>query len=144
FYRWLFGCIGGFMLASFGLMAWNARTAHPSPAIFIGSILGLCIVYFGGILALLCWFRLRESSLRREEGQGRKRSPAFEYRSAVMFCGWPLIHIRIGGSFANPAAVKAWIAVGDRAVGGLFAFGGLAMAPVAIGGISVGLVSFGG
>src|SRR2546421_10687307 len=61
-----------------------------------------------------------------------------------MFCGWPLIHIRIGGSFANPAAVKAWIAVGDRAVGGLFAFGGLAMAPVAIGGISLGLVSFGG
>ncbi len=70
--------------------------------------------------------------------------PAWEFRSHASFLGLPLVHVRIGDRFAilkNP--VKAWIAVGERAYGGLFAFGGVAIAPVSIGGIAIGLCPFG-
>jgi hypothetical protein len=40
--------------------------------------------------------------------------------------------------------VTAWIAVGNCAVGALFAFGGLAVAPASIGFCALGLVPFGG
>ena len=40
--------------------------------------------------------------------------------------------------------VKAWIAAGDYAVGLLFAFGNVAIAPVSMGGLAIGLLSFGG
>jgi hypothetical protein len=59
--------------------------------------------------------------------------------------GWPLVHIRIGDRFAIlQKPVKAWIAVGNAAVGGLFACGGMAIAPLSLGGLSIGLLSFGG
>jgi hypothetical protein len=40
--------------------------------------------------------------------------------------------------------VTAWIAVGNYAIGGLFAFGGMAIAPASIGFCAVGLLPFGG
>jgi hypothetical protein len=67
---------------------------------------------------------------------------AWEYRSKGQFLGMPLVHICIGRRYAPP--VKAWVAVGEMAMGGLFAFGGMAIAPVSIGGCAVGLLSFGG
>src|SRR6185436_14894344 len=70
---------------------------------------------------------------------------AFEYRSSLQLLGLPFIHIRLGGGLSgqrNP--VRAWIAMGDMAVGVLFAFGGLAVAPVSIGGCAIGLLPFGG
>ena len=42
------------------------------------------------------------------------------------------------------SAVKAWIAGGDIAFGGLFAFGGVAIAPFSFGGLTIGLFTFGG
>jgi RNA polymerase sigma factor (sigma-70 family) len=142
-YRSLVAFIGGFMVASFGLMTWNAGAVHPSPSIFIGSVFGLCIAYLAGIFALMWWFRARGRALWREEEQEKR--PPFEYRSRARFCGLPLIHIRIGGSAANAGvAVKGWIVVADNAIGGLFALGGVAVAPIAIGGIAIGLISSGG
>ena len=59
--------------------------------------------------------------------------------------GLPLVHIRIGDRFGLlKKPVTAWIAVANSAVGGLFAFGGMAIAPLSIGGLSIGLLSFGG
>jgi hypothetical protein len=69
----------------------------------------------------------------------------YEYRSKAKFLGLPLVHFRFGNPFAgwkNPA--RAWIAGGDFAVGGLAAFGALAVAPVSFGGIAVGLLPVGG
>lgn len=40
--------------------------------------------------------------------------------------------------------VKAWFAVGDSACGVIFTFGGLAIAPISIGGFSMGLLGLGG
>ena len=71
--------------------------------------------------------------------------PAWEYRTQACLFGWPLVHIRIGDRFAIfQKPVKAWIAVGNAAVGGLFACGGMAIAPLSLGGLSIGLLSFGG
>jgi RNA polymerase sigma factor (sigma-70 family) len=71
--------------------------------------------------------------------------PAYEYRSRLNFFGLPLIHIRIGDRYAVVRKpVKAWVAVGDCAFGGLFAFGGIAIAPVSIGGCAIGLFPLGG
>jgi hypothetical protein len=70
---------------------------------------------------------------------------AFEYCSRISLMGLPLVRIRLGGPrAARYKPVKAWIAVGDVAFGGLFAMGGIAVAPVAFGGIAIGGVLFGG
>ncbi|HTV39385.1 MAG TPA: sigma-70 family RNA polymerase sigma factor [Candidatus Sulfotelmatobacter sp.] len=71
--------------------------------------------------------------------------PAWEYRSQASLFGLPLVHIRVGDRFALlKGPVKAWVAIGSNAIGGLFALGGQAMAPLSIGGFSVGIISLGG
>jgi hypothetical protein len=40
--------------------------------------------------------------------------------------------------------VTAWVVVANHAIGGLFAFGAIAVAPFSIGGITFGLLPFGG
>ncbi len=55
------------------------------------------------------------------------------------------MHVRIGDRFdILRKPVTAWIAVGNYAIGGLFAFGAVACAPLCIGGITIGLMPFGG
>lgn len=71
-------------------------------------------------------------------------APDFEYRGRWTFLGLPLVHIRLGDRYGIvQGPVKAWIAVGGSAIGGLFAFGAFAMAPVSIGFLTVGLLPFG-
>jgi RNA polymerase sigma factor (sigma-70 family) len=82
--------------------------------------------------------------LAQEHG-GVYPEPAFEFRSKTKLFGLPLVHVRIGDRFdILRKPVAAWIAVGNYAIGGLFAFGGLAVAPFCIGGLTIGLVPFGG
>ncbi|MBS0661830.1 MAG: RNA polymerase sigma factor [Verrucomicrobia bacterium] len=72
-------------------------------------------------------------------------STGFERRSAGRFLGLPLYHARLGTrpGWGVPA-VKAWIAISDgTAVGGLFAFGRVALAPFSMGLFGVGLLSVG-
>ena len=87
-----------------------------------------------GLLALI-WRRSAEVSA----GVG----PSLEHRSTTEFLGAPLVHVRFGGSTAGQP-VHAWIAAGDVAVGRLFALGGVAVAPVCVGGFGAGLAVFGG
>jgi hypothetical protein len=65
------------------------------------------------------------------------------YTSSARFLGLPLVEIMFGGSGGRRFA-RAWIAVGDVALGPLFAFGAFALAPVAVGGIAVGLLPIAG
>ncbi|MDR3406821.1 MAG: sigma-70 family RNA polymerase sigma factor [Chthoniobacter sp.] len=82
--------------------------------------------------------------LAGRHGGGDFPKPAWEYRSRWSFFGLPLVHIRIGDRFAVlRGPVKAWIAAGGYAIGGLFAYGGLAIAPVSIGFCALGLLPFG-
>lgn len=66
-----------------------------------------------------------------------------EYKSRFCLAGIPLLHFRFGMPEQGDKPVVGWIAGGDYAYGVLFAWGGVAIAPVSVGIISVGLISVG-
>ncbi len=70
-------------------------------------------------------------------------SKAGEYKSRAKLFGVPLVHIRFAMPDQGDAPVFGWIAAGDYAYGLLFAWGGIAIAPVSVGLVSVGVVSCG-
>ncbi|MDB6059220.1 MAG: polymerase sigma factor [Verrucomicrobiales bacterium] len=109
------------------------------------SVGAIWLVTFG-YLSITQWKRrARMLKVLEAEGLPYKARPYREYLCAHRFLGLPLYHIRIGGGMtAQRKTVKAWIAIGDCAIGGLFAFGGVAIAPVSIGGCAIGLLPFGG
>ena len=85
------------------------------------------------------------SQVLAEEHDDVLPKPAFEYRSRATFLGLPLVHIRIGDRFDSlQKPVKAWFAMGNYALGGLLAFGGIAIAPIGIGLCGIGLIPFAG
>jgi hypothetical protein len=85
------------------------------------------------------------ASVFAQEHNGIFPPAAYEYRSRAQFLGLPLVHIRIGDRFSPlRPPVKAWIAFGHHAVGGLCAFGATAIAPIAVGGLAIGLFTLGG
>ncbi len=71
---------------------------------------------------------------------------SFEYRSRWTLLGLPLLHIRMHqtGNAGQTLPAVGWIAMGNIACGGLFAFGGLALAPISLGGVAGGLLALGG
>lgn len=89
--------------------------------------------------------RAHSAKMLAEECGGVFPKAAWEYRSRMEFLGLPLVHIRIGDRFELlRKPVTAWIAVANFAFGGLFAFGEVAVAPLSIGGLAMGLVPYGG
>jgi len=70
-------------------------------------------------------------------------APQREYKSRFYLANVPLFHFRFGAPEQGDKPVVGWIAGGDRAYGLLFAWGGVAIAPVSVGIISVGLISVG-
>lgn len=71
-----------------------------------------------------------------------------EYKSAIKLFGAPLFHFQFGMYEVSDKPAFGWIAGGSRAHGLLFAWGGVAIAPIsvgiiAIGGVSIGAVSMG-
>ncbi len=110
---------------------------------------GMTVVY----LTCVAVFAAKSRRQRRERLRGimtREHltafpQPAWEYRSRSQFLGMPLVHICVGDHFAAlKQPVKAWFAAGEFAYGGIFAFGGLAIAPISIGGVALGVLPFGG
>ncbi len=148
------------VVASLGIMtAFTFSLRHgywkEHPVFLTVSITAFWLAYMVGLVTLIMVFNRRQRRVRMEEaakqpanavqpGQANVFAPV-EYRSTWTLLGLPLVHFRLG----NPVGTKSrpalgWIAVGDVAVGGLFAFGGVALAPISMGGIAVGLLSFGG
>ena len=72
-------------------------------------------------------------------------APRFENCSARTLLGLPLYHVRLGSANAwRRPVVKGWIAVSDgRALGGLFAMGTGAVAPISMGIGAVGIFTLG-
>lgn len=70
-----------------------------------------------------------------------------EYRSNIVLLGLPLMHISTGavvdGRYRRGIAT-GWVAVGDVAVGVVFAFGGAALGGICVGGVAAGLLPIGG
>jgi hypothetical protein len=79
----------------------------------------------------------------------KPKFPTWEYRSPFQLLDLPFIHIRFGwqqcsGPRQVQKPVRAWIAVTDGlAFGVLFAYGGIAVAPVSVGACAIGLFSHG-
>ncbi|HEY3863655.1 MAG TPA: RNA polymerase sigma factor [Verrucomicrobiae bacterium] len=143
FYAGLLVAVAGASVA-FSLLVWwqgglaAGRREGFAAAMLVFTSLGVA-VFFG--LSFWFWRANRASAARTANQPKTAAAPAWEYRSRASFLGLPLVHIRVGGS---NKAVRAWFAAGGCAVGGLFAFGGLAIAPVSIGGLALGLMSWGG
>jgi hypothetical protein len=77
---------------------------------------------------------------------GQRSVLGFEYRSAIVIGGWPLMHVCAGVDplTMRPRVAKGIIAIGNIAVGGI-AIGGLAAGLLTLGGLSLGgLVALGG
>jgi RNA polymerase sigma factor (sigma-70 family) len=145
-------CLGFTLIftGAFGaLVFWACRNqkghATAFELLFNGFIVIFLITLLVFVVTTLRKRRRFLAGLLQEEGTAAAAKPAYEYRSRWHLFGLPLVHICIGDRFAIlKKPVTAWIAVGDCAVGGLFAFGGVAMAPLSIGGCAIGLLPFGG
>jgi RNA polymerase sigma factor (sigma-70 family) len=114
------------------------------PVLFSGFVILIGISWIPGAAVLLVLDK-RKKAAAAADGRASNSLPALEYRTAASFLGLPLMHIRFGGSAAvRKQPVKAWLALGDVALGGLFAFGGIAVAPISFGGFALGGAVFGG
>lgn len=112
---------------------------------FVSLVVIYLVTIFCSAIASAGNRRKHSARILEEQHGGVFPKAAWEYCSRVKFFGLPLVHIRIGDRFdLLRRPVKAWIAVGNFAFGGLFAFGEVAVAPFSIGGLAVGLVPFGG
>jgi RNA polymerase sigma factor (sigma-70 family) len=85
------------------------------------------------------------SVLLQEKFAGRFPEAPVEYRSRLSLFGLPLVHVRLGDKFdVLRGPVKAWIAIGGtHAIGVIFAYGTLAVAPISFGAIAIGVLPFG-
>jgi RNA polymerase sigma factor (sigma-70 family) len=118
----------------------SMAAAHPARFVAMTIVAALSWLPCAAIL-LAALQRKPDEAMTR---QGTK-STALEWRSKTAFLGLPLAHLRYGGSSSERRRpVKAWIAIGDVAFGGLFACGGIAVAPICFGGFCLGAVVFGG
>jgi hypothetical protein len=108
---------------------------------------GFGVTYLILVAALTVWMRRCLRKIRQQEATDSHPAPApvpvFEYRSKHSVLGLPLVHIRLRGGLER-GPVKAWVAAGDAAIGVIFAFGGLAVAPISFGGFAIGLLPLGG
>lgn len=158
--QWIKKFYHGVYAVSLGLSAvltvvlgyfYRVETGRPLTAfgLFQAWFISLVAVYLLSILvAALASIRKRRAyyaKILAQEHGGVFPAPAFEYCSKFKLLGLPLIHVRIGDRFdVLRKPVAGWIVVANFAVGGLFAFGGVAVAPLSIGGLAIGLLGFGG
>ncbi len=66
-----------------------------------------------------------------------------EYKSRFCIAGIPLLHFRFGMPENGDKPLFAWVAGGELAYGLIFAWGGVAIAPISVGIVSIGAVSIG-
>jgi RNA polymerase sigma factor (sigma-70 family) len=147
-----FGKVAGVTLGLFipfaAVVLWLSR--NQSDRSYVSGVLasGLTLIFLPAFAAFMPSARkMREHSAKvlERDHAGVFPPPAWEYRSKAGLFGLPLVHVRVGDRFAClQRPVKAWVAMGHHAVGGLFAFGATAVAPLSVGGMAAGLISVGG
>jgi len=114
-----------------------------------GLVIGFLVAFSVGVIRVMAYFRRLRTAERRAHpelfraARDQVGSAAGEYRSRLKLFGVPLVHFRYSSPDEGEPPQFGWIAGGDRAYGLLFAWGGLAVAPVSVGAVSVGLFSVG-
>jgi RNA polymerase sigma factor (sigma-70 family) len=130
---------------------WAKSLAASRPGLYASLVIAIALSWVPASVLLFVW--AGQASRRRRiakasatpKTEGPAATSTFEYRSNACLLGWPLIHIRFGDAWSGrQGPVKAWIAVGDLAIGGVLAVGGVTIAPVCMGGLAIGGVVFGG
>jgi len=125
--------------------------AHPFAVIVFGSLVSA--VYGVWLLVMITRYTKETRSVRAEEERRRpelfhlppqQQSRTREYRSQTTLLGIPLVHVRYAPPASQAGPAFGWIAVGDRAVGILFALGAMAAGGVSVGSVSAGVVAVGG
>jgi RNA polymerase sigma factor (sigma-70 family) len=112
---------------------------------FFGFVVVYILAIFSFAIATARQRRQYHAGILAQAHGGVFPKPAWEFCSRTKLFGLPLVHICIGDRFdVLKKPVKAWIALGNCAFGGLFAFGAVAVAPFSIGGLAVGLLPIGG
>lgn len=109
---------------------------------FIVSYLVLTVKMLRGTRSLRAQERtLHPEAFTREADQVNAKQR--EYISRLCLAGVPLVHFRFGMPEKGDKPIVGWIAGGDLAYGLLFAWGGVAVAPVSVGIVSAGVISIG-
>jgi hypothetical protein len=109
---------------------------------FIASYILLVIRMMKGMRKLRAQERLfhPEAFLGENDHKDAKQR---EYKSRIFLAGIPLLHFRFGTPEQGDKPVFGWVAGGDVAYGLLFAWGGVAIAPISVGIVSLGVLSVG-
>lgn len=147
YFRRMFAGMLSFAVALVALIFFGRAIIGTHPWMFVSATIGLVIAFAVAGIRFALWSRQIARTACSETsavGESFSLKPFWEYRSRLNLLGLPLVHIRLGRPSPNWSPVKAWIAVGDCALGGLFAFGGLAVAPISVGGLAIGLIPWGG
>jgi hypothetical protein len=140
--------VGGSVAYTIGLLLLVVRGPglgdRPGLLLALGALLSFG---FAGGIARTVPRQLREAREMRA-AQGGKPTHFREFRSATKLLGFPLYHVRYGTPPLDSPPVRGWIAVGDRAIGLVFAMGNVScglvsVGIVATGGLCVGGVAFG-
>ncbi len=137
----------------FSLLPLGDSLVKTHPFRFAGLITGLILGYVLLIAAFSLWFYRTVKQFRQAlplpDATTTLKVPIWEFRSRFHLLGLPLIHLRFGGWQSGAQnqiqkPIKAWIAATEGfAFGLLFAYGGVAVAPVSIGACAIGLFSYG-
>jgi len=112
-------------------------------------VLGFVVSYIILLIRMLRGMRqlrARERIYQPESFQGQadqRGAKQREYRSRFSLAGIPLLHFRFGMPETNDKPIVGWVAGGDIAFGLVFAWGGVAIAPISVGILSVGIISIG-
>ncbi len=143
-----------FTVTIFAFLFLGRRLTQTHPAIYVGVLAGLMVLYTTSLLGLAVWGKRRLSAIRSEEAglaaaaetpeldlDPQRRS--FEFKSKWRLLGLPLLHVKFGDYYARKFAVaRGWIAIGDSACGVLFAAGWVAVGGIAFGGVlGIGLLA---
>ncbi len=147
YFHRMFAVMLSFVIALLALFFLGSGIIRTHTGWFVGALLGLIGIYVVIGISFAAWSKWAFKAFRQEadaKGENYSRQAFWEFRSRTELLGMPLIHIRLGKPSPNWSPVKAWIAAGDFAYGGLFALGGVAIAPVCVGGLAIGLISWGG
>lgn len=147
YYHRLLELIFAFGALLIGLIFFGRRYISAYPGVFAGLLLALVTAYVAAAARMGAWANRMFRTFRAECAAPRGNQPVregWEYRSKLELLGLPLIHFRFNRLDGRRTPVKAWLAGGECAFGLLFAFGGLAVAPLSFGGIAIGLIPWGG
>jgi hypothetical protein len=157
--RYARGIIGFCFLMSIGLVAVLSQAGKlytPSAAWIVLGVSTWTAALIGGIIMACQRLDRGVKRIRVETNttdgvcagvlaaQGKPLALPKYFESRLRFLGLPVFAIAWGGYNSDryrPRTVCAWIAIGDIAISPLVAFGGYAIAPVALGAITVGVLS---